>query len=114
VKPKAGSSPEDRRLALEEETARIDEAERLARTLEDLRRDVAQLEQQRDALAALGDDRVEIAQKSYDPRYRVEIEWEPIRSRLAGNQLAAEVENAIVPLRQVLASTESRIAELLT
>jgi hypothetical protein len=71
------------------------------------------MEQQRDALAALGDDRVEIAQSSYDQRYRIEIEWEPVRSRLTGKELAATIESSIVGLRQELASTESRIAELL-
>ena len=60
-----------------------------------------------------GDDRIEIAQKSYDQRYRIEIEWEPVRSKLTGKDLAATIESDIVPLRKQLASTESRIAELL-
>jgi hypothetical protein len=44
---------------------------------------------------------------------RRHVEWEPIRSKLTGLELAAEVEASIAPLRQELASTESRIASLL-
>ena len=65
------------------------------------------MEQQRDALAALGDGHIEIAQKSYDQRYRIEVEWEPIRSKLTGMELAAELESSIEPLRQEVANTEA-------
>ena len=58
------------------------------------------VEQQRDALAALGDGHVEIRQSSFDQRYRTEIEWEPIRSKLTGLELATEIESSIAPLRQ--------------
>jgi hypothetical protein len=113
VIPKTPASAEQRRQELAEANAKIDEAEALGRKLEDLHRDIVQLEQQRDALAALGDGHVEIPQSSFDRRYRIEIEWEPVRSRLTGGELAAEVEASIVGLRQELASTENRIAELL-
>jgi hypothetical protein len=106
-------APAERRQELAEAAERIDEAQRLGRVAGDLRRDVAQMEAQRDALAALGDRHVEIAQKSIDARYRVEIQWEPLRSILSGSELAAEVEATIGPLRQELARTEGRIAELL-
>jgi hypothetical protein len=71
------------------------------------------MEQQQNALAALGDGHVEIPQSSFDQRYRIEIAWEPIRSKLTGLELAAEIESSIAPLRQEVANTESRIAELL-
>ena len=113
VIPKTPSSAEQRRQELAEANARIDEAETLGRKLEDQRRDIVQLEQQRDALAALGDGHVEIRQSSFDQRYRTEIEWEPLRSKLTGLELAAELESSIAPLRQEVANTETRIAELL-
>ena len=113
VIPKTPAPAEQRRQELAEANAKIDEAEALGRKLEDLHRDIAQLEQQRDALAALGDDHVEITQSSFDQRYRIEIEWEPIRSKLTGLELAAEIESSIAPLRQEVANTENRIAELL-
>ena len=113
VIPKTPAPAEQRRQELAEANARIDEAEALGRKLEDLHRDVAQLEQQRDALAALGDGHVEIPQSSFDQRYRTEIAWEPIRSKLTGLELAAEIESSIAPLRQEVAHTENRIAELL-
>jgi hypothetical protein len=113
VIPKTPAPAEQRRQALAEATTRVDEAEALGRVADDLRRDIVRMEQQRDALAALGDRHVEIVQKSFDQRFRVEIEWQPIRSKLTGNQLAAEIENSIVELRQQLASTESRIEGLL-
>ena len=113
VIPKTPAPAEQRRQELAEANAKIDEAEALGRKLEDLHRDVAQLEQQRDALAALGDGHVEIPHSSYDQRYRVTIAWEPIRSKLTGLELAAEIESSIAPLRQELANTENRIAELL-
>jgi hypothetical protein len=113
VIPRTPAPAEQCRQELAEASTRIDEAEALGRVADDLRRDIGQLEAQRDALADLGDDRVEIAQKSYDQRYHIEIEWEPVRSKLTGKELAATIESSIVGLRQELASTESRIAELL-
>jgi hypothetical protein len=104
---------DQRRQELADANARIDEAEALGRKLEDLHRDIVGMEQQRDALAALGDGHVEIPQSSFDQRYRIEIEWEPLRSKLTGLELAAEMESSIAPLRQEVASTESRIAELM-
>jgi DNA repair exonuclease SbcCD ATPase subunit len=104
---------EQRRQELVEANARLDEAERVRQVVANMREDVARMEQQRDALAALGDGHVEVAQSSFDQRFRVMIEWEPIRSKLTGLELAAEVEASIGPLRQELASTESRIASLL-
>jgi hypothetical protein len=105
--------PIRRREELAEATARIDEAEALGPKVEDLRRDISRLEERRDQLAALGDDRVEIGQRSYDQRFHIEIEWEPVRSKLTGKELAATIESEIVALRQELANTESRIAALL-
>ena len=113
VVPKPQESAEQRRQELVEANARLDEAERLRQVVENMREDVARMEQQRDALAALGDGHVEVAQSSFDQRFRVMIEWEPIRSKLTGLELAAEVEASIGPLRQELASTETRIASLL-
>ena len=113
VIPRKPAPAEQRRQELAEANAKIDEAEALGRVADDLRRDIGQMEQQRDALASLGDRHVEIPQKSYDQRYRIEIEWEPVRSRLTGKELAATHESSIVGLRQELASTESKIAELL-
>jgi hypothetical protein len=113
VIPKTPAPAEQRRQELVEANARIDEAEALGRKLEDLHRDIVGMEQQRDALAALGDGHVEIRQSSFDQRYRIEIEWEPVRSRLTGLELAAEIESSIAPLRQEVAHTENRIAELL-
>jgi hypothetical protein len=53
------------------------------------------------------------AQRSFDQRYRIEVEWQPIRSVRTGNELAAQLEASIEPLRQEVVSTESRIAELM-
>ena len=113
VIPKTPAPAEQRRQELAEANARIDEAEALGRKLEDLHRDIVQLEQQRDALAALGDGNIEIAQKSFDQTYRIEVAWQPIRSVLTGLELAAEIESSIAPLRQEVAHTENRIAELM-
>ena len=55
---KTPASAEQRRQELLEANAKIDEAEALGHKLEDQRRDVSRMEQQRDALAALGDDRL--------------------------------------------------------
>jgi hypothetical protein len=113
VIPKTPASAEQRRQELAEANAKIDEAEALGRKLEDLHRDIVGMEQQREALAALGDGHVEIPQSSFDQRYRIEIAWEPIRSKLTGLELAAEIESSIAPLRQEVANTENLIAELL-
>jgi hypothetical protein len=71
VVPKPQESAEQRRQELVEANARLDEAERLRPVVADLREDVARMEQQRDALAALGDGHVEVAQSSFDQRFRV-------------------------------------------
>ena len=110
---KTPASAEQRRQELLEANAKIDEAEALGHKLEDQRRDVSRMEQQRDALAALGDAHIEVEHRSYDQRFGVEVVWEPIRSKLTGLELAAEVESSIAPLRQEVANTENRIAELL-
>ena len=110
---KTQSAPRDRRLELVEANARLDEAEKLGPVVASMREDVARMESKRDRLAALGDARIEIAQESYHPQYGISVTWEPIRSKLSGNELAAEVENAIVGLRQELARAESRLAGLL-
>ena len=71
------------------------------------------MEQQRDALAALGDRHIEIAQKSYDQQFGIEVEWQPIRSVKTGNQLAAELDASIEPLRAELTRTEATVSRLL-
>jgi hypothetical protein len=113
VIPKTPAPAEQRRQELAEANAKIDEAEALGRKLEDLHRDVSRMEQQRDALAALGDGHIEVEHRSYDARFGVEVVWEPIRSKLTGLELAAEIESSIAPMRQEVANTENRIAELM-
>ena len=113
VVPKPQESAEQRRQELVEANARLDEAERLRQVVANLRDDVARMEQKRDRLAALGDGRIEIAQESYDQQYGISVSWEPLRSKLTGSQLAAEVETSIAPLRQEVANAETRIEELL-
>jgi hypothetical protein len=106
-------SAEQRRQELAETSAKLDEAERLRPVVANLREDILRMEQKRDRLAALGDGHIEIARESYDQQYGISVAWEPLRSVLGGFELAEQVAVSIAPLRQELASTESRIEELL-
>ena len=114
VVPKPQESAEQRRQELADANARLDEAEKLRQVVANLREDVVRMEEKRDRLAALGDGHVEIPQKSFDQRFRVEIEWMPLRSRLSGAELAAELEATIVPLRAEVKALEARVKELLS
>ena len=104
---------EQRRQALVEANANLDEADRLRQVVANMREDVARQETRRDRLLALGDGHIEIAQESYLQEFGVSIAFEPIRSKLTGNQLAAEVEEEIAGLLKEIASVEKRVAELL-
>ena len=112
VVQKPQESAEQRRQELVEANARLDEAERLRQVVANMREDVVREEAKRDQLAAIGAGHVEIPQRSFDQRFRVEIEWTPIRSRLSGAELAAELEATIVPLRAEVKAIETRIEEL--
>ena len=41
------------------------------------------------------------------------VKWQPVRSLLTGNQLAAEVEEEIAGLREQIKTLEARVAGLL-
>ena len=47
-------------------------------------------------------------QRVLRPAYGVSVEWEPLRSRLSGAELAAELEATIVPLRAEVKTLEAR------
>ena len=113
MSPRAVAKPQDaeqRRRALVEANARLDEAEKLRHVVANLREDVVRMEEKRDRLAALGDGRIEIAQESYDQQYGISVTWEPLRSRLTGAELAADLESEIVPLGQGARGPDRRAA----
>lgn len=113
VVQKPQESAEQRRQELAAASVRLDEAAALRPIVANMHEDVAQMEAKRDRLAEVGGQRLEIARESFDQRYRVQVEWQPIYSRLTGAELAAAVEAETVPLRQEIKALEARIAELL-
>jgi len=101
-----------KRAALEAQ-ANDEKAQALDSALDDIRKDIARLERRRDSFKALGAERVEIPQRSYHPGYRTTIEWEPIRSKKTGAELAADVEANLPSLRAEAARLEKAIKKLI-
>lgn len=78
-----------------------------------MRRELAKLEAHRAKFAALGKAHVEIPQRTLDPRFNCVIEWEPIRSKQTGAELAAVEDVNITQVRAEIARAETEIEELL-
>jgi hypothetical protein len=83
-----------------------------AQEVGDLRKDLARWSQRHATFKALGDRHLEVPQKSPYPGYGV-IEWEPLRSKHTGSELAAGVRGNIDHLQSEIARREQQIKELL-
>jgi hypothetical protein len=101
-----------RREELQELEEAAEQAAQLKTRLDGLRDDLARLEARRDKFAAYGNRPIEIEQRSFDQRFHCEIEWEPIRSRKSGKELAAEVEKTCAELRREISGMEKQIGKL--
>jgi hypothetical protein len=103
---------ERRREAVElEEKAR--EAERLEQELQSLGRDLERFLDRQRRFAALGDDHLEVVQKSPHAGLGV-IEWQPLKSKLNGTELAAAVQPNVDSLKTEIAWRKKRISALLS
>lgn len=90
-----------------------EQARVLGSKLEDMKGDVSRLENRHRALSAIGKDHILAPHRSYDQRFNMEIEWEPIKSLKSGDQLASEVMKNIDHLASEIATTEREIERLL-
>jgi len=90
-----------------------EQAAELRHQVAGLKEDVTRLERRHARLAALGDERVEIPQRSFDQRYGMEIQWEPVRSVSSGRELAEKVAGDLEHLRSEIARREHEIERLI-
>jgi hypothetical protein len=102
----------ERRQEAVELERKAEEAARLEQEVNDLRKDLARFYQRHASLAALGDKHLEVPQKSPYPGFGV-IEWEPLRSKRTGRELAADVQVNIDHLEGEIASRQNAIKRLL-
>jgi uncharacterized small protein (DUF1192 family) len=105
-----------RRAELADEASDLDTVEELQARIVSLGADVARFEQQRDALAAWGDRRIEVPQPPAPlPGHpHVRLELEPLRSAKTGRALAAELQAVqIDPLLAQIREDEQAIRRLL-
>lgn len=93
--------------------AAAEKAATLNNELTSLRVDLARMQKRRDQFAAIGEGHVEMALKSYEERYRTEIVWEPLRSKLTGAELAAEVDRELASLSDEISKREKEITRLI-
>lgn len=93
--------------------AATEKAATLNNELTSLREDLARVQKRRDQFAAIGAGHVEKALESYEERYRSEIVWEPLRSKLTGAELAAGVDREIDTLQGEISKREKEITRLL-
>ena len=93
--------------------AATEKAATLNNELASLRRDLAQTQKRRDQFAAIGAGHVEKPMRSYEALYQTEIVWEPVRSKLTGDELAAEVDRELDTLHSAISRREQEISRLL-
>ena len=103
----------ERMQTVREWEEKAERAAALGAEVESLKRDVARFQKRHAAFAALGDERVELPHKSYDQRFNMFIEWEPIRSKKTGRELAAEAKDGLDYLTGEIAEREQEIKRLL-
>jgi hypothetical protein len=102
----------ERRQDAEEAERKAERALQLEHEIADLRRDLDRFQKRYDAFAALGEGHLEVEQKSPYAGLGV-IEWEPLRSKLNGRELAAGVQFNIDSLKEQIDAREQEIKQLL-
>lgn len=92
---------------------RADRVDALVRQIASLREDLVRSRWQHDALTAVGDDKLTIPRSTYDDRFRLVVEWQPIESVHTGAELAARVQEKIDETERQIAAREAEIENLL-
>ncbi len=95
--------------AIEQKAA---EASTLRSENESLQMDVVRFERRVQALRAIGPARLERKQEEYQSNFG-NIEYQPLKSKLTGDQLADVAQARLDELRTAIAENERKIAELL-
>lgn len=103
----------ERKATAREIEENAEQAVRLHNEVDSLRTDLDRYRTQHAALSALGKEHVTMPMKSYDVRYHIEVEWEPIKSLYSGDELAARIQERIDSSEGRIAELEAEIARLL-
>jgi hypothetical protein len=99
--------------ALREFEETVERATELARRAQQMRADIGRLEERQAKFAALGKRHVEWPASTYDQRYGTTIEWEPLKSKKNGLELAAAMDTEIGSLRASVEAAEAEAKELI-
>jgi hypothetical protein len=91
---------------------RANHAANLSQEVESIKKDLARFEDKQAKLAALGDEKLQVEQKVPYPGLGV-IEFEPVRSRYSGAEMAAALQGQVDHLRSEITSREKTIKDLL-
>jgi endonuclease/exonuclease/phosphatase family metal-dependent hydrolase len=92
---------------------RAHEATRLEAEIRSLQQDLERQRKRHGQFVALGKRHVEIPWRHVHPGFGMELEMEPLRSKLTGDELAAKVGASIAHLETEIGNREAEIERLL-